>query len=71
MLLLLSDVIAMANYSTRDFFGTVYLADTRWLLLSREMAVNEALPCDRNLFLVGISGADMELFLSSYGKCAF
>ena len=25
------------------------------LLLSREMAVNEALPCDRNRFLVGIS----------------
>ena len=25
------------------------------LLLSREMAVNEALPCDQNHFLVGIS----------------
>ena len=31
------------------------VASSRDLLLSREMAVKEALPCDRNRFLVGIS----------------
>ena len=44
--------------------------NTGVLVLSREVAVNEALPCDQNRFLVRISNLKKSIYFSQF-KCEF